>query len=147
MSQSVHWGRLPTTFPSSADLQSAVAGLHWLVVCAGIFPVYMWIQESAGWLDGCHVPSKHHSFNFFIVCFLSLRICCIHWMLLNHLVIYCMKWSTCTFMHLASDIVQSELSRIYDLQATCISFKVYTFDQFVHCCHPLMFVLQECRYF
>ncbi|TRY90783.1 hypothetical protein DNTS_028649 [Danionella cerebrum] len=39
----------------------AIHSLLWLVVCAGIFPVYMWIQESAGWLDGCHVPSKHHS--------------------------------------------------------------------------------------
>lgn len=46
---------------SSSRLQSAVNGLHWLVVCAGIFPVYTWIQESAGWLDGCHVPSKHRS--------------------------------------------------------------------------------------
>lgn len=28
-----------------------------LAVWAGIFPAYMWIQESAGWLDGCHTAS------------------------------------------------------------------------------------------
>ena len=27
---------------------------------AGIFPASMWIQESAGWLDGCHTPGLPH---------------------------------------------------------------------------------------
>lgn len=41
-------------------LQYALSLEEWLAVWAGIFPAYMWIQESAGWLDGCHSSGTYH---------------------------------------------------------------------------------------